>query len=59
MSFSYHMEQKKSPKQVAQITYTLGKTFLWLLLRFVGHFLSDRVKKTVVYFGLYDSSLYY
>ena len=47
------------PKQVVPIIYKLEKRFLQLLYfwRFVSCFLSGRVKKLVVYFGLYESSL--
>ena len=46
-------------EQVTPIIYTLEKRFLQLLYfwRFVSCFLSGRVKKLVVYFGLYESSL--
>ena len=46
-------------KQVVPMIYTLDKRFLQLLYfwKFASCFFSGRVKKLVVYFGLYESSL--
>ena len=53
------MKEKHSLKQVLSIIYTLKKDVFCscYFQRFVRRFLSDRVEKLVVYFGLYESSL--
>ena len=52
--------EKQSSNQVAPLTYTLEKNgFCNYFCRFVSCFFSDRVKKLVVYFGLYEFYLYF
>ena len=52
--------KKHSSKQILPMTYTLEKESLMLLRLKVcgGRSFSDKVKKRVVYFGLFESSLH-
>ena len=61
MSFSYHMEHKTSIEAICTINIHTGeKAFCsHYLLKFVGGFFPDRVKKLAVYFGLYESYLHF